>query len=307
MIRKGTIILLGAGASASAGYPTAAGLLERFRTLLHKESEEERDAVKRSREQMAQLMQASGSAPQLQNASTLEEWFIPIWQQFKKASAAVRPLAVPSLSQDGRPQRASAVFQGPGGGVSFAPYTLPLEGPLPMEISEPYLEDFFAFYDEILRPRVRSILTEFSFSADAPHRFRQLRQIAIKAAYQALTIRGRDVASYLEPLFNLDGPTGRSAPIVTLNFDMSVEQLASIRDIPLFDGFGQETDEPPMLGWDDDGLHSLSALWRAVSENLIPFVGFQNAPSNATLLLKLHGSLGWFVLEEGNGDIGTRE
>jgi hypothetical protein len=88
---------------------------------------------------------------------------------------------------------------------------------------------------------------------------------------------------------------------------MSVEQLASIRDIPVFDGFGQETDEPPMLGWDDEGLHSLSALWRAVSENLIPFVGFQNAPSNATLLLKLHGSLGWFVLEEGNGDIGTRE
>ena len=54
-------------------------------------------------------------------------------------------------------------------------------------------------------------------------------------------------------------------------------------------------------------MSSLKALWTAASRNGSEFLGFAAAPKEEHLLLKLHGSLGWYVIEEGGGDIGSRD
>ncbi len=305
--QEGTVILLGAGASAEAGYPTAEKLLEYFKSLLREVSETERLSTNRMIEQIAQRIGKSGGdgklLPQPLNKTKHEEWFDQLWQIYKKANASAKPLAIPKLSNDGSVKMKSSVFTGPTGFPSFANYTLPIEGSIPLKISEPYLEDFFAFYDDLLRPRMQSILPSF-LPKESEHWLRILRKVAIKAAYRSLSPSKYDIASYLKPLFNLNGPTSRTAPIATLNFDMSIEQLALDCGISLFDGFAKENIEHPSPNWNHPNL---SKLWKTVSNNLIPFVGFENSPPKSTLLLKLHRSLGWFVLEEGTGDIGNRE
>ena len=66
-------------------------------------------------------------------------------------SGKIRPLAVPELLADGRPNMPSQVIRDtPSGFPAFTPYPAFVEGET--LLSPPYLETFFAFYDDYMRP-----------------------------------------------------------------------------------------------------------------------------------------------------------
>jgi len=311
--RQGTVILLGAGASADAGYPTADELFTEFKSLLHEASEKERESAIRIRNGIDKLKGRKPKPDQVfitfpfEATQSLEDWFNPLWEQFKNLISFVPVLKVPHLNKDGRPHLRSAVFRGPGGIPTFPPYSLPLEGTSTASKKEPYLESFFAHYDEILRPSIVTALKDFKLTNETIDRFRDIRQIAIRVAYRTLSAYERKPASYLGPLFNVKGPLGKSAPIATMNFDVSIEQLARKKDLSLFDGFFSYDSKNILSPWVGDRFKNLSRLWEAVHSNLLWFKGFEELPSDTTIFLKLHGSLGWYILEEGSGDIGVRE
>ena len=318
MVRNGTVTLLGAGASADAEYQTAGGLLERFRTAVEDASRRELEHRKQIKKERLKLERQAAKPPpgtlnillpELRPQPTTGEWFQTMWERFEAVTARLRPLAVPKLRPDGRPDRSSAVVYGPAGLPLLTDYVAPLEGEPPSPARTPYLETFFAFYDDYLRPIIAAREVDPSALRTTQHRFRRLRELAIETAYRVFSPHGRPAATYLRPLFKLRGPESRGCAIATLNFDVTVEHEASAVGVDLWDGFSSNRE---LIGdapqeWSEHGLEKLLALWRATEENGLEFVGFQKAPAKANLLLKLHGSLGWYVLEEGSGDIGSRD
>src|SRR5690242_19267742 len=89
-------------------------------------------------------------------------------------------------------------------------------------------------------------------------RFRHLRDLAIKAAFRCLSAYRRPSATYLRRLFGLRGPGKYSSAIATLNFDVTVEQLASISGLTLRDGFACERVGTDILPpeWNTPGLET---------------------------------------------------
>lgn len=244
-LRQGTVCLLGAGASAEAGYPMANALLHRYRKLL---------------EHLDDGMSYVG--PVTGNRFTQAQIFDRFWSIFDAASTG----------------KAS------------------------------YLEDFFAHFDS--SRNVGKVLAE-DWGPQVKHfemkMLRRFRNAAIELAYAELGAHDRQPAAYLRPLFSLEAPTPYLSAIATLNFDVCIEQLAHLAQYRLFDGFQkiQRAAAPP--GWDDEKLRNLLKRWDHISSIGYDFVGFDKAPAESHLLLKLHGSLGWYCLEEGAESIGEDE
>lgn len=317
MTRSGTVTVLGAGASADAGYPTAAALLNPFKKAVDDASRSELAHREQVIEQRAELERKATKPPPGQITllppfrpqATTGEWFRDVWAEFETVARRLRPLAVPKLRPDGRPDLSSPVIYGPVGLPVFPPYSAPLEGEPPSPAPTPYLETFFAFYDDYLRPTIAAAQGDPGALRTAQHRFRRLRELAVQTAFRVLSAYGRPPAIYLRPLFQLRGPEKYGCVIATLNFDVTIEQSASASGVALYDGFASKPIATSTLPpeWSEPGLEKLNALWAAVAENACEFVGFEYAPADANLLLKLHGSLGWYVLEEGGGDIGYRD
>lgn len=315
MARSGTLTVLGAGASADAGYPMAAGLLSIFEDAVDKASQREAEDRERVMRQLAELKKQAASPlpgqmvllPEVRDEPTTSEWFRTKWERYESVTRRLRPLAVPKLRPNGRPELSSPVVYDHVGVPVFPPYTKPVEGEPPS--TTPYLETFFAFYDDYMRPQIAALEGDLDHLVKTQFMFRRLRKIAVETAYRVFSAYGRPVATYLRPLFRLRGPEEYACVVATLNFDVTIEQTAHESGIAIWDGFEMNPTEKEScpLEWDEPGLENLSSLWRAVTHNSCDFVGFTSAPLNANLLLKIHGSLGWYVLEEGVGDIGSRD
>lgn len=319
MTRNGTVTVLGAGASADAGYPTAAGLLDVFKTAVEETSQREvkqhEDILRQLAEQLCQAASRSPGAifvpAQTRDEPTTAEWFRDKWAEFEAIAARLRPLSVPNLRTDGHPDMPSAVVYGPGlkAFPVLTAYTAPVEGQPPSPAPTPYLETFFAFYDDYMRPIIAAAAGKPSASATEQHRFRELRKLAVEVAFRMFSAHGHSPATYLRRLFELQGPRKEGCAIATLNFDVAVEQVAFASGIELWDGFASNhaATIPCPPEWNEPGWENLRERWDAISENGYDFLGFTNTPENANILVKLHGSLGWYALEEGNGDIGSRD
>jgi hypothetical protein len=91
--------------------------------------------------------------------------------------------------------------------------------------------------------------------------------------------------------------------IASLNFDMAIEHLAAVLNAPFTDGFDSSIRVSTPPDWVDDKLQLARQLWHCVANNCYAFGGFDSR-HQAGLLIKLHGSLAWFTIEEGSGDIG---
>ena len=89
---------------------------------------------------------------------------------------------------------------------------------------------------------------------------------------------------------------------------MTVEHLAETSDVQVCDGFVETrgTNMVVPARWHEENLKGLADLWTSVARNLHAFESFGKTGCK-NKLLKLHGSLGWFVVEEGTGDIGDRD
>lgn len=134
-----------------------------------------------------------------------------------------------------------------------------------------------------------------------------MRGVALTTALEELRGYGREPANYLCPLFSLEGP-GRSASVIaTLNFDVTVEQQAHLASCDLYDGFIAMPNLKPPVEWENAALKNLRRRWEHVTAIGCDFAGFAAAPADLHLLLKLHGSIGWYSLEEGADKIGTDE
>jgi len=133
MNRNGTVTVLGAGASVDAGYPTAAGLLDPFKAAVDDTSRRELERREQiMQERPEQERQAANPPPgkvillpEFRPQPTTGEWFETMWQRFEAITAKLRPLAVPKLKPDGRPDRPGAVVYGPAGLPLFADYSSP--------------------------------------------------------------------------------------------------------------------------------------------------------------------------------------
>lgn len=297
MTRNGTVTLLGAGASVEAGYPTAAKLLDFFQDELSVEAEREARLATKARRQ------ASGGAETVnQQDDTIARWFSNKWEAFKHACQRRRVLRIPEFRADHRPYISSPALRGPGGSILFPPYSGPLFGE-PLAEESLYLEHFFSFYDAFMRSDIVATQGDISKLGGERHRFRSLRAIAIRTAYRALASHSRLPPIYLSSLFDLPAPDRRSWVVASLNFDMAVEHLAATLNTQLFDGFAQSVGVSPPPDWAGDEFAAARRLWRCVADNCYPFSGFDHHDDRG-LLLKLHGSLGCFTIEEGGGDIG---
>lgn len=170
-----------------------------------------------------------------------------------------------------------------------------------------YLEDFFAFYDD---PRNIGRICSDDWGNQSKdferNRLRELRDLAVDFAYKHLAPTARATVEYLQPLFNLESPLPYESAIASLNFDLALEKQAELANLALFDGFAKEPVDMP-TEWHHEELGNLRRRWDHISEIGFDFVGFQDPPPNSHLLLKLHGSLGWFSLEEGSNKIGDDE
>lgn len=315
MERLGTVSLLGAGASADAHYPTADAFLEEFKTAVETAALREREMGKRVAEHRrtatpnkpgVSAIRIDADAPPVPD---IGEWFAQMWQRFAEAAAKLRPLGVPELRSDGRPHLPTPALPGPGGSWLFPPYAAPFEAEQPNPPGTPYLETFFAFYDEYMRPIIAAVEGDPGRLRLAQHHFRELRSIGLRTAYRLLTCHGKATVSYLTPLFELAGPLGHPFSIATLNFDVSLEHAAVGLGVDFADGFDIAPNSRlrPPPEWPALEFKSLQRLWNAVASNCHPYVGLKEAPSGAGLILKLHGSIGWYVVEEGSGDVGSRD
>jgi len=311
------VTVLGAGASAEAKYPTAANLLDLFKVALRDASglelEEREKTVRRLRElepEAANAHLGETVVPTENRPQTTGEWFEETWARFAEAARRVRPLAVPRLLADGSPELPSPVVHThPSGLPGFPPYPATVEGDPPSPTATPYLETFFSHYDDYMRPTIAATQGDPSALRTYQHRFRTLRKLAVETAFREFSAFARPPATYLRNLLYLHGPGKDGCAIATLNFDVTVEQIASESSVALWDGFALDLREASIAPaeWNEPGLENLGALWMAVTNNCHEFQGFECAPAGANLLLKLHGSLGWYVLEEGGGDIGSRD
>lgn len=306
MTRSGTVILLGAGASRDAAYPLASDILEPFLEAVEEASQRDVEIRKMAEEY---ILKHGGSAETIpKGGQTILEWFQTKWEEFEDVASKVRPLALPEFLADGRPNMPSQVIRDtPSGFSAFTPYPAFVEGETPL--SKPYLETFFAFYDGYMRPIIFAMKEDQDKLRTIQWRFRELREIAIKTVYRELSAYERPPAYYLTPLLELEGPKQYGCSIATLNHDVTVEQIASTLKIELDDGFDTKSAEisPMPPEWNDQELENLQKLWVSTSKNCHKFIGFRDTPENEHLLLKLHGSLGWFVLEQGVGEIGYRD
>lgn len=313
MTRSGTVCLLGAGASADAGYPLATELGRQFVDLVEAEAKRE---VERRRN-LAQHLEQRESAPNTLSlyqaepdfdAPTIADKFKVLWAAYEQCATSEKLLAIPKF-KDGRPQLGSAVRR-TSSGISFSPYTLPRESENAVPTT---LEDFFGFYDLLERPILRSLFaslrlpegtTEPQVSA-VPQDFRSLRQIALRATYEALAPFKHKTADYLAPLLSILGPFGHPV-FASLNFDLALERIVTDYGLKPFDGFSDTPRLDLQRPKSFEQAESLVRLWDTARSNLCPYFGFESFPSGAVELLKLHGSLGWFTIEEGSGDIGNR-
>lgn len=307
MHRSGTVTILGAGACADAGYPLASDLLEPFLKTVKAKSQMEIEIQKGILEQ---IRQHGSPEPKLKSVPTHFEWFQIMWKKFEEVAKKIRPLGIPKPRSKGRPHMSSQVIRNtPIGFPTFTPYSAYVEDEPHPPDWVPYLETFFAFYDDYMRPSIFAMENDPRELREVQWRFRELRNLAIETVYRELSAYGRTLANYLTPLFVLRGPEKYGCAIVTLNHDVALEQIASTSNIVLYDGFKSKPDDagpfPPE--WKEQGLENLRKLWEVTAKNCHDFKGFKNAPIDANLLLKLHGSLGWYVLEEGSGDIGYRD
>lgn len=171
----------------------------------------------------------------------------------------------------------------------------------------PHLETFFGFLDDVMRPRVQTVAGPEYQIDDTERRFlRELREAALTACYAALMPTDqRTSADYLIPLTHLPGPSGSPPTVMTLNFDVAFERALGERGIRFDDGFTsvETEDAPPPPGWTDQP--NLLSFWHAGHRGTYHFA---DAPRGESVrLLKLHGSLGWYAIEEGRGAPGSAE
>jgi hypothetical protein len=233
-----------------------------------------------------------------------------LWGVYEECAASEKLLAVPKFV-DGRPKRGSAVTQ-TASEISFSPYTLPRESENTVPTT---LEGFFGFFDLLEYSILRSMYANLRLpeGAAAPpveakrQDFRSLRQIALRGAYESLAPAKHQVAGYLVPLLSVPGPFGNPW-ISTLNFDFTVEQVAQESGFTVFDGFSDTPQSDPSrpITFEQNESGNLMRFWDTARSNLCPYIGFESVPSGSIELIKLHGSLGWFGVEEGSGDIGDR-
>lgn len=245
--RTGTICLLGAGASADAGYPLASDLLRSFRALLGKSE-----------------IDVAYVAPERTSADrsfSLVDVFDRLWSLYERSLLGSRA----------------------------------------------YLEDFFAFYDDP-NNLGHAFAEEWGIRAQyfETKMLRQLRSLALTVAYQALGARNKSPADYLRRLFTLRAPEPYHSAIATLNFDVTVEQQAELASYKIYDGFRDIADLKPPSEWQNHKLEGLVRRWEHISAIGQDFAGFADAPAGEGLLLKLHGSIGWYTLEEGADWIGMQ-
>ena len=128
--------------------------------------------------------------------------------------------------------------------------------------------------------------------------------MALTVAYKELGAHRKEPADYLRRLFALQGRQPHASAIATLNFDVTTEQQAHIAPYNLYDGFRKRGNLKAPPEWDEQPLHDLFRRWEHISAIGHDFVGFDNCPGDCHLLLKLHGSIGWYSLEEGADWIG---
>ncbi len=305
MKRSGTVTILGAGASADARYPLAGDLFDPFIESLKVAEKKNIELRKKISEYMLQHGGKSNNMPK-EGLSHLE-WFHEKWDRFVEVHQKTKSLATTKLSENGRPSVPSQViFDTPSGFPSLTPYSTIIEG---ATYSRPYIESFFAFYDDYMRPIIFALENDLKELRIYQHRFRTLRKIAIETVFRELSAYNRPSADYLRALFELPRPKKIGCAMATLNHDVTIEQIASENKIPLYDGFYSTPTAFSSLphGWHEAGFEELRKRWEATAKNCYEFQGFQDMPDDANLLLKLHGSLGWYVMEEGIGDIGLRD
>ena len=302
MNRSGTVIVLGAGASADAGYPLANDLFEPFQKAVEESNLKKIEMRKKQFDFLSQHGVKTEKIPE--GGLTILEWFQKAWKKYLKAAKNMRPLDIPKLHPDGRPDTSSQVIRDtPTGSPALTSYGAFLEGKNHLPA---YLESFFAFYDDYMRPGLYKEDRELGGLRTVQWRFRDLRKIAIETVYRELNAYHKPRADYLRPLFECAGPEKRGCVIASLNHDPVIEQIASKYGISIYDGFSSKQNYkiPLPEGWEE--VETLKKRWEAVTE-WYEFIGFQETPEEANLLLKLHGSLGWYVIEEGNGEIGYRD
>ncbi len=275
----------------------AARLLEFFQDELSREADREARLAAEARRQTSGAVETVN-----QSDDTIADWFSHKWGTFQRAGQRRRVLRIPQFRSDHRPHISSPALRGPGGSILFPPYNAPLFGE-PLGEQALYLEHLFSFYDAFMRSDIIAMQGDISKLGSERHRFRRLRAIAIRTAYHALASHSRPPPTYLSSIFDLPAPDGRPWVVASLNFDMAVEHLAVTLNKALIDGFAQSVDVSPPPDWAGDEFATVRHLWRCVADNCYPFSGFDYHHDRG-LLLKLHGSLAWFTVEEGGGDIG---
>ena len=217
-----------------------------------------------------------------------------------------KPLSTPN---EGRIfDESSIVFEEPGRGIAFG--SKPTE-PIGGAGSEPiYLEDLFAYWDELLQPQRAQLLgqllsnVEMNLSVNVlKYRLGRLRDWAIRKTYEILDPMITGDVTYLSGLFGLQGPgSACNAVIASLNFDLTVEMAAKEVGTSLSAGFswpGTDLRRP------DTWYGSLLKPWDCITSTYEIFERFDHSAN--VELLKLHGSLGWHGIAEGNGDVGWSE
>jgi hypothetical protein len=305
MKRSGTITVLGAGASADAGYPLAGDFIEPFTESL-KEADQKDSELRKKIEEF--ILQHGGKADSIPKGGASHlEWFQERWNRFVEVHKKTKSLAITKLNENGRPSiKSQVIYDTPIGFPALTPYSTIIEE---ATYSEPYLETFFAFYDDYVRPIIFALENDLRKLRIYQDRFRTIRRVAIETVFRELSAYNRPNADYLSSLFKLPGPKKHGFTIATLNHDVTIEQTASQSKIPLYDGFNSAPTAISSLpvGWDEQGFEELKKRWETTAKNCYEYIGFQDVPNEANLLLKLHGSLGWYVMEEGIGDIGFRD
>jgi hypothetical protein len=305
MSRDGCVVVLGAGASVDAGYPMAKDLHEAFEAEVVRIARDENARALRIAAMVKEEVDSAAGDPNkiaislvdpdaFDRDPSISDVFQSLWQTYAQAAVGVPSLDIPQGS-GGRPSAASRRSTG----VEFHPFSTPQYS---KSTGVPHLEGFFAYYDRLLDPEFLPFLSMTTAEAEAyAISLRKLRLIAIDVAYQELGPGGRETADYLIPLASVVGPNGTPPTIATLNFDVALERALAGAGVAYDDGFRPTTADAinPLK----DEHSNLSTLWIRASQNMDSYQGFDKE-RRAIHLLKLHGSLGWYVLEEGNGDIG---
>jgi hypothetical protein len=172
-------------------------------------------------------------------------------------------------------------------------------------VGNPNLEGMFAFYETA--ERLNGVFAQQNDPQTLPlarKKLRRFRETAFEVTQRLLSPAQKRPAGYLARLFELRGPRDSHHPVIaTLNFDMSLEREAYERGITFNDGFERFEVSMPEV-WRVPELRELAMRWEHVDSVGRDFVGVK---SGSMSLLKLHGSLGWFVLEEGPGSIAASE